>query len=190
MKRCVLLVLSLPLAFLSHVSAQATIVSAQATTGIAITKTCPGPAPVPPGSSFQCQFSVQNLDAANSVNTLAVMNTVPYPGGVTTGVPCKQGAVTVTVLGPFGTLTDTCTGAVDETAPACGRADVFFTDQVAATGFDANGGSTPFPVSATTTNQVTIAACTLPVVPTLNEGGMLLFGLLIAVAGVLLARRR
>jgi hypothetical protein len=182
MKRCVLLVLSLPLAFLSHVSAQVT-------TGLAITKTCPGPAPIPPGSLFQCQFSVQNLDPANNVNLSSVTNTVPFPGGSPVSVLCKQGGVPVTVLGPFGTGTDTCTGAVDETAPACGGAAFFFTDQVAATGFDANGGDTPFPVSATTTNQVLIAAC-ISVVPTLNEGGMLLFGLLIAVAGVLLARRR
>ncbi len=77
MKRCVLLVFLLPLAFLSHASA--------VTTGLAITKNCPPT--VPPGSGFQCTFTVQNLDPANTVNTLAVTNTVPFPGGTT--IACR-----------------------------------------------------------------------------------------------------
>ncbi len=135
----------------------------QVTTGLAITKTCPGPAPVPPGMMFQCQFSVQNQDPdlTRSVNTLAVQNEVPFPGGVITAYPCMQGGVPVTVLGPFGSGTDTCTGAADETAPACGPVAFFYTDQVSATGMDEeNGGGIPLPVSASTTNQVLIDACT------------------------------
>ena len=71
MKRCVLLVFLLPFAFLSHASA--------VTTGLNITKTCPSVEP--PNTGFQCTFTVQNQDPANTVTGLAVTNTVPFPGG-------------------------------------------------------------------------------------------------------------
>ena len=90
---------------------------------------------------FQCQFTVQNQDPDNSVNTLVVTNQEGFPGG-TPVAPCvpSQAGVPVTVLGPFGSATDTCAGAVCETAPACTSTAFFYTDEVAATGLDENGG--------------------------------------------------
>src|SRR5262249_60325788 len=70
-----------------------------AVTGLSLSKTCPGPAPVPPGSSFQCTFSIGNQDPVNQVINLAVTNQVPCTGGVpgvcgagsgpTVPVPCE-----------------------------------------------------------------------------------------------------
>ena len=139
----------------------AVLAQGQVTTGLAITKTCPGPGsgaarldvPVP-------VHGPEPGPGTNSVNTLAVQNEVPFPGGVVTPYPCMQGGVPVTVLGPYGSGTDTCNGAADETAPACGPVAFFYTDQVSATGMDENGGGIPLPVSASTTNQVLIDACT------------------------------
>lgn len=143
--------------------APATARAGQIFFGVAITKTCPGPAPVPSGTMFQCTFTVQNQDSQNSVNTLAVTNTVPFPGGVTTAVPCNQDGVAVTELGPLGSPTDTCTGAVDETAPFCSGTDIFFLDQIAVTGIDPNNCPTcpgiPIPVSGSVVNGVLIACC-------------------------------
>jgi hypothetical protein len=198
-----------------------------ATTGMGITKSCP--ATVPPGSAFQCTFTVQNLDPVGSVTSLAVTNQVPFPGGPIAPTACNQGGSPVTTLGPNGTPTDTCNGTIDETAPPCGAADAFFTDQIAATGND--GG----PVFASTTNSVQILACTPtptntptdtptntptntptgtptntptntptdtptntpttpqtapPTVPTLSFPMMALLGLLLAGAGLFLARRQ
>jgi hypothetical protein len=139
-------------------------VRAQFIHALSIEKACPGPDPVPPGTMFQCHFSVQNQDPDNSVINLAVTNTVPFPGGVTTPVACKQDGVPVTVLGPLGSPTDTCTGSVDETAPACsGVTDFLFVDQIAVTGIDENNcptcTGTPIPVSGSVTNGVLIDCC-------------------------------
>jgi hypothetical protein len=139
-------------------------VRAQFIHALSIEKACPGPDPVPPGTMFQCTFSVQNQDPDNSVNTLAVTNTVPFPGGVTTAVPCNQDGVAVTVLGPLGSPTDTCTGAVNETAPACsGGTDFPFADQITVTGIDENNcptcTGTPAPVSGSVTGVVLIDCC-------------------------------
>src|SRR5437773_1402755 len=132
MKRWVLVV-SLSLVFASIVSAQGTPTPTPqtSTTGIAVSKSCPPSAA--PGALFTCTFSVQNLDPAFSVTGLSVTNTVPFPGGTTTAVPCLQGpgaGTPVTTLGPFGTATDTCTGSVDETAPPCSGTQSFFSDQI------------------------------------------------------------
>jgi len=135
------------------------VAQAQTNFGVAIAKTCPGPAPVPPGTVFQCTFSVQNQDPENNVIDLAITNTAPFPGGSPIPVACKQAGFAVTTLGPLGTVTDTCTGAVFETAPACGRTDFFFFDRVEATGIDVNGGGTPIPVSGSVVNSVLISAC-------------------------------
>ncbi len=69
------------------------LIGPRATTGLAITKSCPGPAPIPPGTAFQCQFTVQNLDPDNNVNTLAVTNQEGFPSGtpVVACIPCAQG---------------------------------------------------------------------------------------------------
>jgi hypothetical protein len=168
---------------------------------------------VPPGSAFQCTFTVQNLDPVGSVTNLVVTNQVPLPGGPITPVNCNQAGSPVTTLGPNGTPTDTCGGGIDETAPPCGPTNFNFTDQVSATGTD--GG----PVSASTTNSVQILACTPtptntpintptntptstatptntppetppPTVPTLSFPMMALLGLLLAGAGLFLARRQ
>jgi hypothetical protein len=142
------------------------VAQAQIKFELAITKTCPGPAPVPPGTMFQCTFTVQSQDPDSSVIDLAVTSTVPFPGGVTTTVPCNQLGVAVTVLGPAGTATNTCTGAVNETAPACGETDIFFFDQIAVTGIDQNNcptcTGTPVPLSASGVGAVLIAACCPP----------------------------
>jgi len=130
--------------------------------GVAIAKTCPGPAPVPPGTAFQCTFAVQNQDPNNNVIDLAVTDTVPFPGGSPFLVACKQGGFAVTTLGPLGTATDTCTGAVDETAPACGETDVHFFDKIDVTGLDVNFGGTPVPISGSVVNNVLVTACCRP----------------------------
>jgi hypothetical protein len=129
--------------------------------GAIVTKSCP--VTRPSGSTFQCTFTVQNADPDNSVNTLAVTNTVPFPGGVTTAVACNQGGVAVTELGPLGSPTDTCTGAVDETAPFCSGTDIVFVDQITVTGIDENNcptcSGTPLPFSTSTFNSVLIDCC-------------------------------
>ena len=150
------------------------VAQAQTNFGAAITKFCPGPAPVPPGSVFQCTFTIQNLDEANNVINLAVTDTVPFPGGIPFPVPCflldpNSGLPTgspVTTLAPLGTVdpatgihTDTCGGAISQTAPACGGTDFLFGDRVAFAGVDVNGGGTPVPVSGAVGNSVLIAAC-------------------------------
>ncbi len=57
------------------------------TTGLGITKTCPSIEP--PGASFSCSYTVQNLDPDNTVINLAVTNTVPFPGGSRGGHPLR-----------------------------------------------------------------------------------------------------
>src|SRR6266508_5963412 len=69
------------------------VAQAQFPPGIGLTKACPGPAPVPPGTVFQCTFTVQDL-GPDSVINLAVTNTVPCPdpptctGGVSQLIAC------------------------------------------------------------------------------------------------------
>src|SRR5687767_9607429 len=58
------------------------------TTGMLVLKTCPATAA--PGSTFMCTFAVQNQDEEHGVNNLSVTNTVPYPGGPTTAVVCRN----------------------------------------------------------------------------------------------------
>ena len=156
-----LLVISLPLAFLSQVSAQTT-------SGFNISKTCPS-TPVAPGSMFTCTFSVQNNDPVDATTNLSVTNTVPCPnpptctGGTTSAVPCT-GGTSATSLAPKGTAGDTCTGSIQETAPACGATNINFRDQIVASG--TQGTNTPI---STTNNSVTILACTpTPTNPPIN----------------------
>ncbi len=154
------------------------VAQAQGAPGIGLTKACPGPAPVPPGTIFECTFTVQDLGPDFVIN-LAVTDTVPCPdpptctGGSTFPVPCflldpNSGlptAIAVTTLAPSGTIdpatgihTDTCGGPISQTAPACGATDVFFMDRVEATGVDLHDG-TPIPTSAAVGNGVLISAC-------------------------------
>src|SRR5262245_52622199 len=136
-----MLTLALPLALVAHVSAQVR--------GLGSTKTCPPT--VTGGSTFQCTFTMQNLDAANSVTGLTVSNRIPDPisilgnecTGETTGttpVPCLQPpntGVPVTVLGPAGSPTDTCGNTINETAPPCsGAGNCNMTDRVTGVGDD------------------------------------------------------
>jgi hypothetical protein len=185
----------------------------QAITGLAVLKTCPS-APQNAGSTIQCTFSVQNQDPANTVINLAVTNQAPFPGGPIVSTSCTQGGSAVTTLGANGTATDTCTGTVNETAPACTSADTFFADRVSATGTD-TGAS--LAVNGAASNAVIIAACTptptntpvntptntpvntptntppptvAPPVPTLSFPMMAMLGLLLAGAGLFLARRQ
>src|SRR5204863_528780 len=102
--------------------------------GIAVTKSCPATAA--PNSVFTCTFSVQNLDPGNDVLSLSVKNRVPLPGGSAVAVQCKQGGVQVFALGPNGGATDTCTGSVDESTPACAATSTNFADRVSASGSD------------------------------------------------------
>jgi hypothetical protein len=125
--------------------------------GVAITKSCPA-APVPSGTTFQCIFSVQNQDPDHSVNTLVVTNTVPFPGGVTTAVPCNQGGSEVNALGPFGGASATCTGTVEEVAPFCSGTGVFFNDQIVVTGIIEIPGA-PIPFSNNVVNGVLVNCC-------------------------------
>src|SRR6266536_2205643 len=136
------------------------------TTGLAITKTCP--AQEPPSTLFQCTYTIQNQDPVNTVINLAVTNEVPFPGGGPVAIPCEfPPGTAVATLQPLGQTGDTCGGTIDETSPPCDPAgSVLFIDQVAATGMDTNGGGTPLPVSASTTNTVEILACTFTLTPT------------------------
>ena len=186
----------------------------QVTTGLGAHKGCPPS--VPPGSAFQCTFTVHN-EGNGAVTNLVVTNQVPFPGGPITPQNCNQGGIPVTSLGAFGTPTDTCTGTIDETAPACGPAPFDFNDQLVASA--TQGG---FPVAATTANSTQILACTptptntptptptntptptptntptptptntpTPTqVPTLSFPMMALLGLLLGGAGLFLARRQ
>jgi hypothetical protein len=125
--------------------------------GVAITKTCPA-APIPSGTTFQCTFTVQNQDSSNFIDSLVVTNTVPFPGGVTTAADCNQGGVPVTELAPLGSAADTCTGAVDETAPFCSGTNILFSDQIVVTGIK-NVSGTPIPVSGSVVNAVLVDCC-------------------------------
>jgi len=206
---------------------------AQSPPGLAVTKTCPPTAP--PEHSFACVFTIQNMDPVNPVISLAVTNTVPFPGGTPAAVPCLVLGVPVTTLQPFSTPGDTCQGSVEEIS-TCGPGDTLgahdLTDRVAATGTDPSGRPvsgemsasvhitdcppppptntptttptptrTPTPTNSPTNTPTTTPANTptstptappapVPVVPTLNETGLLAFGLLIAAAGLLLLVRR
>jgi hypothetical protein len=182
---------------------------AQVLVGIAMTKTCPVTAP--PNTVIQCTFQITNQNTTASVINLSVTNQVPFPGGPITPDTCEQGGVPVTTLGPNGTATDTCNGSVDETTPPCGATNIFFIDRVAATGTDTGN---QLPVSQSASGSVTILACTPtpsptptgtpPVntptptntppqlvadVPTLSFPMMALLGLILAGAGLFLARR-
>ena len=123
--------------------------------GLSVIKTCP--AFVAPGSVFQCTFSVQNFDDQHGVVSLSTQNTVPYPGGSTSATLCTQGGLPVTILGTFGSDSDTCTGSVTETAPACGAGDAFFADRVRADGQDEGTGEF---VNGTGSSAVLVQACT------------------------------
>jgi hypothetical protein len=188
------LFVSLPLAFVSHVSAQP-----QPMPGLKVFKSCPALAA--PGSDFLCSFSVQNTDPAYSVADLYVTNTFPCTtscsDGVTTAVSCNQGGSPVTTLGPNGSATDTCTGSVTETAPACTFTMSGVSDQISASGTDSGAlvrssfvalvpipACTPVPTGTPANTPASVV-----VVPTLNKSGMLIFGLLIAAAGLLLVRK-
>lgn len=135
----------------------------QHTTGFNASKTCPLQ-PVPAGSSFNCTFSITNQDPQHGVINLAVTNQVPFPGGPITPVSCTQNGSPVTTLGAAGTVTDTCTGTIPETAPACGPQNIFFSDHIEVTGEDA--GVPGLPVQSGNTNSVTILACTPTPTPT------------------------
>jgi hypothetical protein len=150
-------VLPLAIGFLLASSA-----SAQHVTGLAVQKSCP--AQVAPSTAFQCTFSIQNLDPQHGVITLAVTNTVPFPGGTTSPASCTQGGNPVTALGVNGTPTDTCTGVVDETSPPCTSTTINFVDQVSASGEDA--GIAGLPVTGSASNSTQILACTPTPTPT------------------------
>src|SRR5260221_2376200 len=166
MRRCVLFV-SLLMAFATHALAGTprtpTPTPVTHTAGLGATKTCPVSAP--PGSLVTCTFTVTNQDADNDVTSLEVTNTVPFPGGTTTTVQCFQGNTAVTVLAKAGTAggTDTCSGSVDETAPACAGTNTFFSDEIDATGIDQGG---QFPVFASAGGTVIVSACTPTITPT------------------------
>jgi hypothetical protein len=166
MKRWVLVV-SLPLAFVSHVSAF----------HLSVSKSCP--ASVQPGSNFTCTFSVQNEDSFTSVPGITVTNTVPWPGGTTAVVPCNQDGSPVTTLGPKGSATDTCTGSVSETAPACIFGMSGVVDRLCASDPSSSGGTcttvgvsvppcTPAPTAPTNTPTLTTTPPTPTYTPTLG----------------------
>jgi hypothetical protein len=175
----------------------AAIAFAQIPPELAVTKTCPA-APVPPGSTVQCQFSIENVSDFSVIN-LSVTSTVPFPGGTPASVPCNQGGSPVTVLGPFGT----CTGVVEETAPPCSGATTFLMDEIAVTGMGENDG-TSIQMSGSGLGAVQIPACTptptnaptntptatpVPVVPTLSSPVLALLGLVLSVVSLLLMRK-
>jgi hypothetical protein len=158
-----------------------------------MTKTCP--VTELPGASFQCTFTIENFNSPDAVLNLVVTNTVPFPGGTPVAVPCEFPlGIPVTTLQPSGTPGDTCSGTVDEIAPACSATGAtFLTDLVAASGTYASGN----PASGSVTNSVQVLACVpsptnTPMstpVPTLAHRGMLAFGVLLALVAALVLRR-
>ena len=194
----------------------------QHVTGFLLDKTCPS-APVAPGSTFNCTYTLTNQDTQHGVINLAVTNQAPFPGGPVVSIACTQAGSPVTTLGVNGTPTDTCTGSAQETAPGCAATDTFFNDLVSASGEDA--GVAGLTISGSASNAVVILACTPtptptntptntptgtppptntptntptftpppntppPPVPTLSFPMMALLGLLLAGAGLFLARR-
>ncbi len=184
---------------------------------LAMTKTCPPS--VPPNTPFQCTFTVQNEDAANAVINLTFANTFPFPGGTPVAVLCLFNATPVTTLQPFGTPGDTCSGSFVEIASTCPGGPAVLTDQVTADGFDTGGfpmsgaafatvqvtdcppptptdtpTRTPAPAATSTPTNMPTGTPTNPnppgaVVPTLDDRGMLILGLVVAGVGLLLIRR-
>jgi Dictyostelium (slime mold) repeat len=145
----------------------ATTAQAQHTTGFNMTKTCP--TVVASGESFQCTVTLANNDVDHGVINLVVTNQVPFPGGPTTTLDCRQpfdptdctAGVVVTTLGPAGSLTAACGSCIPETAPInCSASNVSFVDEVRAVGTDAAEPPSPFvglPVSSSTTNATPVA---------------------------------
>ncbi len=189
----------------------------QHVTGFILDKTCPS-LPVAPGSTFDCTYTLTNQDNQHGVNNLAVTNQAPFPGGPVVPIDCLQAGSPVTSLGVNGTLTDTCTGSATETAPGCGATNIFFADEISADGVDAGVPGLPISASATNavlilactptptpTNTPTNTPIDTPTptntptntppetapptVPTLSFPMMALLGLLLAGAGLFLARR-
>ena len=74
--------------------------------GLSVSKACPSGVQ---GRVTKCLFSVQNLDPLHSVTNLTVLNVHPIFPTHSQFWPC--GAASVTVLGPFGSATDTCSDA-------------------------------------------------------------------------------
>jgi hypothetical protein len=131
--------------------------------GLTVVKNCPVFAA--PGSVFQCTFTVQNVDPDHGVFNLSVVNEVPYPAGTTSAVDRIRFDEPTTVLGPAGTESDTCSGGLTETAPACQSVDSFFVDQIRATGLDEG---TSQAVNGSTVAAVFIQACTPTPAPPTN----------------------
>jgi hypothetical protein len=137
------------------------------TTGFNMTKSCP--TVVLSGASFQCSVTLANNDDQHGVINLVVTNQVPFPGGPTTNLDCRQpfdpadcaaGSV-VTTLGVKGTPTESCGACIPETAPNnCTESNISFVDEVRAAGTDAApcpGTFCGLPVSSSTTNATPVA---------------------------------
>src|SRR5450830_997499 len=77
--------------------------------GMGSTKSCPSGV-LPSGTSFQCTFTMQNLDSGDSITGLAVHNNIPDPLNPScpstvpssTSVSCLVGGIPVTTLSPAG----------------------------------------------------------------------------------------
>lgn len=127
---------------------------------LAVIKSCPG-GTFGPGDPVTCTFSVQNLDSTSGVTGLSVTNLFPYPTGISSAVDCKQGGIPVTTLGAFGSPTDTCTGAVVETAPSCAPGGTV-SDQIFAIGTDT--GCSCSTIGFNTASFAESPACATPTV--------------------------
>jgi len=129
------------------------------TTGLPTTKTCPATAPDPPGSAYQCTFTVTNADDQHGVRNLAVTDTAPFPGGATVAVSCMQLGVPVTTLGAAGSGTESCAGSTTiDPDFNCSGVDQFNQDRIVATAVD-DAGVAPFdglPVDGAASNNTLI----------------------------------
>ena len=83
--------------------------------GLSVTKTCPATAN--PGKVARCSFTIHNLDPVKSVTNLTVLNVHPIHPVHSQFWPC--GSASVTVLGPNGSPTDSCTGTLNEVMDIC-----------------------------------------------------------------------
>ena len=119
--------------------------------GLSVTKTCPATANS--GATYTCTFSVRATGPAGiNIDNIVVTETYPYPG-TPVAVQCLVGGIPVDTL-PRGS---TCTGSVNEVAPACGGSNVTATDRIDAAGNDRDSGD---PVAAFSAQTITVIACT------------------------------
>lgn len=150
------------------------------TTGINVTKSCPS-APVDVGTPITCSYTITNIgDTAHGYTIQTATETAPCTADMTgvcqgpSGTPfdiltpsatnsgCLQGdpPAPVTVLGPAGTATASCSGTFVQVAPStCNPEPTTIVDKVQVSGTDAGQVLPPFGNFATNIINVNGEVC-------------------------------